>query len=73
MTERQKEAIRILNKIRQVSSSCALSEDEYFLLLEFVVGNEPQMTYIPYQPTITPQPLDPRSWEVMCNPESKEP
>ena len=67
MTERQKEAVRILNRLKEpvvkmgdVIREAAISEEEYFTLLEFVVESEPQMTYIPYpQPTITPQPLDP--------------
>lgn len=71
MTDKQKESIRILNRLKEpvikmgdVIREAAISKEEYFLLLEFIVGNEPQMTYIPYQPTITPQHLDPRVAEV---------
>jgi len=57
MTEKQKQAIEILNNLKW---NTAIKEDDYFLLLEFVVvgDNKPQITYIPFAPT-DPQPLDP--------------
>ena len=60
MTEKQKKAISVLNKIMQkdivVDNERLLNEEEYFLLLDFVV-EAPTMTYIPW--TTVPQPLDP--------------
>lgn len=56
MTEKQKQAIAILNKLLW---NTAIKEDDYFLLLEFVVvgDNKPQITCLPFTPT-DPQPLD---------------
>lgn len=44
MTEKQKQAIRVLNNIRAVSK--VLSEKDYFLLLDFIIGQPPN---IPFQ------------------------
>lgn len=57
MIEKQKQAIKILNQLRWDN---VINENDYFLLLEFIVGsNEPQVTtYVPYIQT-DPQPLDP--------------
>ena len=55
MTDEQKQAIKVLNRVRE-----KLTDDEYFTMLEFII-EEKQVTYIP-QPTIpwtTPQPLQP--------------
>ena len=57
MTNEQKRAIRVLNRVRE-----QLIDDEYFTMLEFIV-REPvtKIEYVP-QPTIpwtTPQPLQP--------------
>lgn len=54
MTEKQKEAIMILNNIRAVSK--ALSEENYFLLLDFIVG-QPPIVNIPFQRE-TPYPYE---------------
>lgn len=57
MTDKQIQAVKLLNKLRNENGDVIiLSEDEYFLLMDFVV-NEPQLTYIPFTPT--PQPIDP--------------
>lgn len=61
MTEKQKQAIQVLNRIKDLSgirAEEALTEEEYFLLLEFVVGNNisgwistpktPDITVVPY-------------------------
>ena len=45
MTDKQKEAIGVLNRVRE-----KLTDDEYFTMLEFII-EEKQVTYIP-QPTI---------------------
>lgn len=57
MTEKQKQAIRILNNLNERCGDNVFNEEDYFILLEFVVG-EPQLTYIPFTQT-PPQPIDP--------------
>lgn len=59
MTEKQKEAIKILNRIgftetREKGLPFAITEEEYFTLLEFIIGSKNEIQYIPY----TPNPLD---------------
>ena len=57
MNEKQKQAITILNILRDKNQ---INIDEYFLLLEFVVQS-PQLTqYIPYYlPATPPTTIDP--------------
>lgn len=56
MTEKQKQAITILNNLQWNNS---IKEDDYFLLLEFIIGDDKQqITYIPFVQT-EPQPLSP--------------
>lgn len=43
MIERQKEAIKILNRLLR-NKAQHISEDEYFVLLEFVVGDSTATT-----------------------------
>ena len=53
MTEKQKQAIQVLNRIKDLSgirAEEALTEEEYFLLLDFVVGKD-NPVYMPYYPT----------------------
>ena len=46
MTERQRQAITFINELRYDRK--VITHEEYFLLLEFIVGsNEPQISYIP--------------------------
>ena len=57
MTDEQKQAIKVLNRVRE-----KLTDDEYFMMMEFIV-REPvtKIEYVP-QPSIpwtTPQPLQP--------------
>ena len=57
MTDEQKQAMKVLNRVRE-----KMTDDEYFMLMEFIV-REPvtKIEYVP-QPTIpwtTPQPLQP--------------
>lgn len=48
MTDKQKNAILTLNRIRDDKG---ISEDEYFTLLEFVIEDKKEsITYIPFQP-----------------------
>ena len=69
MTEKQKEAIQIINRIRDwhnINHKSFISEDEYMTVLEAIMDND--CTYYPYIPT-TPQPLDPYyqdRWNVTC-------
>lgn len=51
MSERQKEAISLLNRLKD-----GMTEEEYFLLMDFVMA--PQQIYVP-MPTPVPQPLEP--------------
>lgn len=53
MTEKQKEAIEILNDLRYKT---LITKEEYFLLMEFVV-TQPQISYIPYYPSSMTTPL----------------
>ena len=58
MTDKQKQAVKLLNKLWNANGGImTLSEDEYFLLMDFVV-NGPQLEYIPFTQT-PPQPIDP--------------
>ena len=54
MDNKQKEAIQILNKLQALY---AISDEEYFMLLDFVISNKRDW-YIPYTPII-PQPSEP--------------
>ena len=47
MTSKQKEAIKVLNDLKQ---KVHITYDEYFMLLDFVVNNEQQISWIPFQP-----------------------
>lgn len=40
MTDKQKEAIKILNRIRKTSSAGVLSEEEYMTILEAIWDND---------------------------------
>lgn len=51
MTDKQKQAIRILNSMHERKFA---DDEEYFLLLDFIVG-QPQVTYIPW--TTEPKPI----------------
>lgn len=51
LTEKQKEAIMIINRLK----SKQLEDEEYFLLLDFIVGEkETKTTWLPYTPAIEP-------------------
>lgn len=79
MTEKQKQAIKILNQLRWDN---VINENDYFLLLEFIVGQHAESTSIhPWEtdPALypwtrrlieDPQPLDPvygYFGKVTCN------
>lgn len=56
MTDKQKEAIGILNRLHGQGSKAGelLTDEEYYALMEFVIGEQPQqqVTYIPYTPFV---------------------
>ena len=64
MTEEQKKAICILNRIKEpviqmgdLMQEAAITEEEYFTLLEFIINGQPQQIftpYVPYTPQVTP-------------------
>ena len=73
MTDKQKQAVELLNYIRGKKDSegeCVMSAEEYLTLLDFIVGEQHQVTYIPYTPDLTPQqPLTPYYQQTIpCNP-----
>ena len=84
MTEEQKKAICILNRIKEpvidmgdLIQDAAISEDEYFTLLEFIINGQPQQIFTPYVP-YTPQttPWNERPWymnPVTCSLKTDEP
>lgn len=48
-----------MTTLNNLQRNTSIKENDYFLLLEFIVDdNKPQITYIPFAPT-DPQPLDP--------------
>lgn len=84
MTEKQKQAIRVLNKLLWNDS---IKEDDYFLLLEFIVGQHVESTkthpwetdpaLYPWTRRLTedPQPIDPvygKFGKVTCNQNNTE-
>ena len=74
MTEQQKKAILILNRLHEQFRVSIFNDEDYFLLMEFIVGSEPQISYIPF--TLTdPKPIDPvygKFGEVTCNQKVEE-
>ena len=58
MIEKQKQAIKILNQLR---CNDVINENDYFLLLEFIVEQHSESTTYPWTRRLTedPQPLDP--------------
>ena len=73
MTEKQKKAVKVLNTLRINRPAQMLNDEDYFLLLDFVVEQpQPQVQYIPYYPWSTQQiyadgkePMPP--FEVTCS------
>ena len=48
MTEKQKQAISVLNRLQRKEN---VTEEEYFTLLEFVMAPPTQTKYVPIYPT----------------------
>lgn len=61
MTDRQKEAIKILNRIREVSSPRALSEEDYMTILEAIWNND-----VKDKIQIQPIPFNIPSYQLPC-------
>ena len=54
MTDQQKEAIKILNRVKGsvlLGGTAVIDDDEYFALMEFIVEKQTEIHYVP-QPTI---------------------
>ena len=75
MTEQQRKVIEILNNLKTKrfdDGTPALSDDDYFFLLSFIVDKQNEVQYVPQiVPTIWPtnpvSPLYGRRWEVTCS------
>ena len=61
MTEKQKQAISLLNKLKD-----KITEEEYFMLLDFIVENN-NVTYVPTYPTYPYITWDTKPIPVTCN------
>ena len=67
MTEKQKEAIELINNLRNDADK-PISKDEYFLLLDFIIEQpQQQIQYIPYYPWNQPNwETEPHLFRVTC-------
>ena len=59
MTDKQKQAVELLNSIRakkDAEGTEVMTAEEYLTLLELIIGEQPQqqITYVPYTPDLTP-------------------
>lgn len=73
MTEQQKKAILILNRLHEQFGVSIFNDEDYFLLMDFIVGNEPRMS-LPFI-QVEPQPIDPvygKFGPVTCNQKGEE-
>lgn len=61
MTEQQEKAIKVLNRLFYLSDNSKIEEEEYFMLMDFIVNAPTDKNNFvqPYQPFTSPQPLDP--------------
>ena len=64
MTDKQKEAILLLNSIKAkpgMDGTAMMTDEEYFTLMDFIIEAKTEIQYVP-QPTFpwtAPQPLQP--------------
>ncbi len=72
MTEKQKQAIRILNTLK---GKFEIDDDEYFLILDFVVGTHDQCPQVEVEPWVNEPALLTKNYEpygrfggVTCEP-----
>lgn len=59
MTDKQKEAIILLNRIKETKTATCeaiMTDEQYFMLLEFIIENNTEIQYVP-QPTPWTTPL----------------
>ena len=58
MTDKQKQAVELLNRLHGQGPKAdeLITDEEYYFLLDFIIGEQPQqqITYVPYTPDITP-------------------
>ncbi len=78
MTEQQRKAIEILNKLHApmvLSEEKAIEDDDYFFLLSFIIDKPQETYYYPVIQTWPSQPLTPyygQPWEVTCKVDNNE-
>ena len=71
MSEKQKEAIKILNNLvarKDPEGNDIMTTEQYFTLLEFVVEEQQQVLYVP-EPWPTPPGIQPyygQRFEITC-------
>ena len=79
INEQQKQAIAVLNRLhgQGPNADFLLTDEEYFMLMEYVLQEKPQIQFVPYEPQpitplyyrTTPQTGDPLPmppYEVTC-------
>lgn len=73
MTEKQKQAIKVLNRLKDIliRGTIVITEDEYFMLMEFVMNYKPDIQIIPsYSPTPFDNEKIWKEFKTTCNKES---
>ena len=71
MTEQQRKAIEILNTLREpmiLSEERALSEDDYFFLLSFIIDKPTEVPVLQPWPATPLGPCYHERYEVTCDP-----
>lgn len=74
LTDRQKEAINLIRELRDPMD--VLKDEEFYLLLEFIMGNQQSIQYIPWT-VETPNPIYPSivsplvTYQTTCKQEIK--
>lgn len=70
MTEKQKQCLKLVNGLSQEN---IITAEQYYDLVEFIVGGEPckETQFIPYPAPMNPQPIQPyyklwNPYEVTC-------
>lgn len=67
MNEKQKQAIKVLNRLKDIliRGTIVITEDEYFMLMEFVMNYKPDIQYSPYYPQ--KMPITYEELKTTCN------
>ena len=60
MTEKQKQAILVLNKAKEYG---VMSEEDYLLLMEFIMETQRPTQYVPYPVEVPSSPSVLKPWE----------